>query len=321
MDGSRRLLTMALPIAGVLGLIAWLGTPGLSGQDRRDDRDRRAVVDDDRDENDHDGPPPLLHFGVTGDTRPPTVNDVNNYPTAIITSIADRFQASAVQFVVETGNHSYANSLQSAQVQMALYTQATKHFANPWYLSEGNHDCWNQPTALCLPGSQAPSFLAFMQALAPVSRVPYYTFHVRTPHGRATFVVIAGNSWDATQAAWLEKTLAIADRNAKYTMVVSNHPLDDAFFPPAGAISAIVRQHKFALFMSDSLAMYRHHPNARDFILGLGGAPLANGQGFYGYGIVDQLSSGRLQVSIFDLRSGNIVGAWTALPNDDDDSR
>jgi hypothetical protein len=304
-----------------MGLIAWLATPELRAVVDAQQIARGAIpLDNDRDENDPDGRPPLLHFGVTGDTRPRGLNDVAGYPTAIIDSIADRFQASSVQFVVDTGNHSFASSLPSALSQMSLYIQATKRFDNPWYLSEGNYDCLNNSIAMCLPGSQAPSFLAFRQALAPVSLLPYYSFHVRTPHGRATFVVIAGNSWDATQAAWLEETLATADRKAKYTVVISNHPLDDAGFPQAGAISTIVRHHKFALFISDSQAMYRHlsTDTGRDFILGLGGAPLNAAQSFYGYAIVDQVSSGLLQVGILDLSTGNIVDIWTAWPNDDD---
>ena len=258
---------------------------------------------------------PLLHFGVTGDTRPTSLDDFAGYPAAIINSIADHFQASAAQFVVDTGNHSFANTAASANQQMALYLGATKRFSNRWYLAEGDHDCLNSSTLLCLPGSQAPSFLAFLQALNPVSSMPYYTFDVPTPHGQATFVVIAGNSWDATQAAWLEQTLSAADLKAKYTIVISNHPLDSTF-PNGAAITAIVRGHKFALVMSDHLATYLHPAadSGRGFILGLGGAPLSSSGVLYGYGIIDQLPSGLLQVSVFDL-NGAAQDLWTTGPN------
>jgi hypothetical protein len=50
-----------------------------------------------------------------------------------------------------------------------------------------------------------------MNALAPISSTPYYTFDVTTALGLATFVIVADMSYHSTEATWSETTLATAN--------------------------------------------------------------------------------------------------------------
>src|SRR6478752_5037879 len=66
---------------------------------------------------------PLLHFGLTGDTRGGSCGDTAGYPTGVITSIAQQFEALGLQFALDLGDHMFVcnNSLPTATAQMNLY--------------------------------------------------------------------------------------------------------------------------------------------------------------------------------------------------------
>jgi len=253
---------------------------------------------------------------VTGDTRPPNCGETANYPTAIINAIVDQMKAKGAQFAIDAGDHIYVcnSDFSAATTQMNLYLQATARLGKTFFMTQGNHECYPTP---CLPGSSSVNHRAYMQALAPISATPYYSFDVQTSGGLATFVIIADNSWDATQEAWLQQTLTTADSRAKYTIVVRHHPQSDSAVATNGAMMALIRTHKFALLLTGHSHYYRREAadNGRDLIVGIGGAPLVVAGAFYGYLMVEQQRTGRLQVSVYDLNTNTIVDSFSVGPN------
>jgi hypothetical protein len=144
---------------------------------------------------------------------------------------------------------------------------------------------------------------------------------VQTSLGLARFVVIADNAWCPEQQAWLESTLTAADTQARYTLVLRHHPPDDGSAP--AEISQIVRQHRFALYMTGHAHMYQHlsTDSGRDLILGTGGAPLQNvsniagAYAFNGYVVIDQQANGQLAISVFDSATDTQMDGWSVSPN------
>jgi hypothetical protein len=258
----------------------------------------------------------LLHFGISGDTRPPSCEDTAGYPTSVINGIVSRLNARAVQFALDLGDHMYVcnDDLPTATAQMGLFTQATQKLPATWFMTMGNHECEGPP---CLTGSQNANYVAFMSALAPIASKPYYTFDVDTSLGRVTFVVVADSAWDANQSSWLDATLAQADQQAKYTIVARHHPEGDTSIATNSDSMAIIRNHKFALFLTGHSHLYKHMTtdNGRDLVLGAGGAPLIAGGAYYGYGVIDQLATGPLQVSIYDVSTDALQDQWQVGPN------
>jgi hypothetical protein len=258
----------------------------------------------------------LLHFGLTGDTRPPSCEDTAGYPTAIINAIADQLETQGAQFALDLGDHMYVcnNDLSIADAQMGLYMSATRRFTGTWFMTMGNHECYG---GACAPNSQEANYVSFMKALSPISPLPYYAFNVATLKGMATFVVVADNAWDANQSAWLEQTLATADQQATYTIIARHHPEGDSSVPTNAASMQIIRNHKFALFLTGHNHDYSHMTvdNGRDLILGTGGAPLLATGTFHGYALVDQQADGTLKVSVYDVLTNAVKDSWSVGPN------
>jgi hypothetical protein len=258
----------------------------------------------------------LLHFATTGDTRPAACEDTAGYPTPIINSIVDAVQAKQAQFALDLGDHMYVcnNSLATATDQMNLYTKSTARFSNQWFMTMGNHECYKGP---CLPGSANANYVAFMSALSPVSSLPYYSFNIHTRLGLATFVVIADNAWSSTQSAWLDSTLSTADSKATYTIIARHHPEGDTSVSTNAEAMAVVRKHKFALFLTGHNHSYTHQTTdgGRDVVIGIAGAPLLASGTFNGYAMVDQQANGQLQISVYNV-AGNVVrDTFTVGPN------
>jgi hypothetical protein len=70
--------------------------------------------------------------------------------------------------------------------------------------------------------------------------------------------------------------------------------------------------------------MYEHltaKDSGRAVIIGTGGAPLQNVStlpgafAFYGYAMIDQLTNGNLQVSVYDSSSDLLMQRWSVGPN------
>jgi hypothetical protein len=267
----------------------------------------------------HGGSVNLLHFAMSGDTRPPSCEDTANYPSAIINAIGDAEKRAGAQFALDLGDHMYVcnNAASAATAQMNLFMQGTQHFGGTWFMTEGNHECMGSGSGSCPTGSTNVNFQAFLQALAPISSTPYYSVNVQTSLGLATLVFIADNSWDTTQESWLKSTLAQADQNAKYTLVAKHHPESDSSISSNSTIMQIIRAHKFALLLTGHAHQYQHQTtdSGRDLILGNGGAPLISTGTFNGYAMVDQLADGRLQVSVYDVADGTKMDEWSVGPN------
>jgi hypothetical protein len=222
-----------------------------------------------------------------------------------------------VQFGLDLGDHMYSNSrtdLPLATQEMGLFMNAVSRLGKTWFMTQGNHECYGGG---CYAGSTNGDYVAFMHALAPISSTPYYTFDVTTSLGLATFVVIADMSYDSTQAAWLHQTLTTADQKAKYTIVVRHHPEGDSSVATNQDSMQVVRQHKFAAFLTGHNHLYKHMTvdNGRDLILGTGGAPLIAGGAFFGYAIIDQQANGQLTVTVYDINAATPVDTWSVGPN------
>jgi hypothetical protein len=261
----------------------------------------------------------LLHFGVSGDTRPPSCEDTAGYPTSIIDGIGDAERAANAQFALDLGDHMYVcnNSASIAQQQMSLFIQGTQHFGGTWFMTEGNHECMGSGSGFCPTGSSNANFNAFLSALAPISSAPYYSVDVQTSLGLARFVFVADNSWDSGQATWLDQVLTDADAHAKYTIVAKHHPVGDSSVAANSQIVQVIRSHKFALLLTGHAHRYQHGTGdqGRDVIIGNGGAPLVSGGTFNGYAIIDQQRDGTLQFTMYDLASGTAQDQWSVGPN------
>ena len=258
----------------------------------------------------------LLHMGLTGDSRPPSCEDTAHYPSDVVSAIATQFQQKGVDFALDLGDHMYVcnNSLPTAVAQMGLYMAAIKKYAGTWFMTMGNHECYKGP---CFPGSTNANYVAFMDALKPLSALPYYSFDIATSKGLMTFVVVADNGWDATQASWLEQTLAKADQAATYTIVARHHPEGDTTVSTNAVSIAIIRKHKFALLLTGHDHLYKHMTTdqGRDLVFGAGGAPLVAGGAFHGYVILDQQPDGNLDLTVYDVATNAIQDSWSVGPN------
>jgi len=254
-----------------------------------------------------------LWFATTGDTRPAECDQTNAYPKAAIAQIAAAMKALRVQFTLDLGDHMYVCNQSDAEArqQMGFYMEAIAQGPSAWWMTMGNHECGSSayPYACFVGGPPDANFSAYMAALR--RPLPYYANDVQTSAGLARFVVIADDSWNATQAAWLRDTLTDADARARYTIVARHHPVQGS---RAGApeILSILQQHKYALILTAHNHEYQHDSSTwqgRSAVVGLGGAG-----GKWGFGTVLQASGGRL-VFVQRDANGNPIGApWTVGP-------
>ena len=256
-----------------------------------------------------------LHFLITGDTRPPQCGATSNYPTAIIRGIADAATSHHAQFAVDMGDHMFVcdGSTSAANAQMTKYTNAIARFANPWFMTEGNHECMGtgSNSGHCTSTSQNANYLAYMNALNRTH--PYYKVNIHTSQGLATFVFVADNSWSTAQETWLKSTLTTADANAKYTIVVKHHPSGNTSVAANATITNIINQHKYTLLLTGHIHHYSH-PHPREIVLGTGGAHLTTTSDYFGYAIVDQKANGNLGVKVYDLNTGAAMDSWSVTP-------
>jgi hypothetical protein len=265
-----------------------------------------------------------LYFAVHGDTRPPSIGDTASYPTTIINSIYNREKARNVEFALDLGDHMFSDTSTAAKAQMALYMTSTKILPKVTFMTEGNHDCASSDV-ICTSGSTQPNYQAYMSALAPISATPYYTFDIMTNAGLATFVIVADNSWDSTQSAWLTATLTKADTAAKYTIVARHHPIGDNtdLTTTLPEENTIIRSHKYTLFLTGHTHEYVRDtfddPSGRTLRIGNGGAPLETMPGkyalvFYGYGIIEQGVDNRLYFTGYDEATDSPQVSWSVAP-------
>ena len=253
-----------------------------------------------------------LWFATTGDTRPYACDLTDAYPKAAILQIAQAMKTLRVQFTVDLGDHMYVcnHSDAEAQTQMGFYMDAVAQ-GPVWWMTMGNHECGSNtyPYSCFVSGAHDANFAAYMSALKRPQ--PWYFNDVQTSAGKARFVMIADDSWDSTQSAWLSATLADADTKAKYTIVSRHHPVQGTR-TGAPEILSILQQHKYTLILTAHNHDYEHDLaswNARSTVVGLGGAG-----GRWGFATVLQNTDGTLTFVQRDA-NGNPMGApWTVSP-------
>jgi len=255
-----------------------------------------------------------LWFATTGDTRPGFCDRTEDYPSGAIGQIARAMKALRVQFALDLGDHMYVcnQSLVEAKAQMALYMGAVAQGPPTWWMTMGNHECGNDaPPYSCFAGRGDANFTAYMAALR--RPLPYYATEVQTSLGKARFVVVADDSWNAPQADWLESTLDAADANARYTIVARHHPVTGPRTGNARIVQTIAR-HEYSLILTAHSHLYARDPTAfggRSAIVGLGGAPATAPPGF---GTVLQNRDGSLTFVRRDANGNPIDVPWTVAP-------
>jgi len=256
-----------------------------------------------------------LWFATTGDTRPGFCGHSEDYPSATVAQIARAMKALRVQFALDLGDHMYVcnQSLVEAQAQMRLYMDAVAEGPSTWWMTMGNHECGNEaPPYTCFAGRGDANFTAYMAALK--RRLPYYFADVQTSLGKARFVVIADDSWDAAQAEWLESTLAAADGTARYTIVARHHPVTGGERNGNPRIVQTIARHKYSLILTAHSHVYAHDTEAfggRSAVVGLGGAPSTAPPGF---GTVLQNRDGTLTFVRRDANGNPMEAPWTVSP-------
>jgi hypothetical protein len=254
-----------------------------------------------------------LWFATTGDTRPSQCDQTDKYPKAAIAQIATAMKALRVQFTVDLGDHMYVCNHNDAEAveQMGFYMSGIATGPATWWMTMGNHECGSNtyPYSCFVGGAHDANFSAYMSALA--RPVPYYFTDVTTSQGLARFVMIADDSWDSTQSAWLKSTLADADAHAKYTIISRHHPVQGTR-TGASEILSILQDHKYTMVLTAHNHDYEHDTsswNSRSTVVGLGGAG-----GHWGFGTVLQNTDGTLTFVERDA-NGNPIGVpWSVSP-------
>jgi predicted phosphodiesterase len=252
-----------------------------------------------------------LKFAVFGDCRPGSPNDTAGYPTAVLTNIFTLMQSKGAQFAVGTGDYMFASGQSVVDAQVALHLQAQTPFKGPVYRALGNHECTGATASNCPNGNETPNVRAFLSKLSPPgTTAPYYRVDVDTPHGKAKFLLIAGNAWSQAQGDWLKQQLADP---TTYTFAVRHVPPTTSA-PGVNESEALVRAAPFTLELLGHSHEYRH-TDAQHVISGNGGAPTRSGEttGF-GFLMIEQESDGNLAATEYDETTGNAVDTWTITP-------
>jgi hypothetical protein len=299
-----------------------------------------------------------LYFAVIGDTRPANGCDTstNAYPTAIITKIYQDLQNLSPRppFVITTGDYQYVDqgggsdpSCPSlAATQFGYYTTARRNYSGVLWPAMGNHECDGYADSDCGSGcpsgdpgcagsSNTSNFLEFQsQMLAPIGEtLPYYTRTVSAPDGswKATFIITAPNYWRGTQqSSWVTQQISAAGTHSSSNYVfVIHHEDATASSPPAGlapiesaeadveTLSIVGHSH----FWQWGTGGPYHETNARQLLVGNGGAPLTSetnsstvNSADYGYTLVTRQADGSLTMVNYNYRTGAAVNTATVQP-------
>jgi hypothetical protein len=157
--------------------------------------------------------------------------------------------------------------------------------------------------------NETPNVQAFMQLLPTGTTKPYYRIDVMTPLGKAKLLFVAANAWDSTQQSWLQTQLADP---TTYTFVMRHEPPNDTQAPGTGPSESLITSAPYTLELLGHTHEY-NHIDTQHVISGNAGAPLGGG-GSYGLLIVQQLTSGDINVSEIDESTGSVNDTWTVSP-------
>jgi hypothetical protein len=256
-----------------------------------------------------------LTFAIVGDTRPASIDDTANYPTAIITKVYQDIAATPAQFVISTGDYQYASTTGSDQApQIALYMQARANYSGPSYPAMGNHECTGYTNSNCGSGNPdgiTRNYTEFANAmLAPINQtLPYYSETIAGSDNSwtAKIVVIACNYWTDAQGTWLSQQLAMP---TTYTFVVRHESVADMSSTMCAASQTTVDANPLTLLIVGHTHEYAHEARAKEIINGIGGAPLTSGTN-YGYTIVTRTPTGTLTVTTFDYSTRAVIDTFS----------
>jgi hypothetical protein len=250
-----------------------------------------------------------LRFAVVGDTRPPTIDDVGGYPTAIVQKIFAGVAARSPRpaFVVSTGDYQFASTHGAAAgAQLDLYLAARAQFSGLEFPAMGNHECTGATASNCgagNPNGETANYQAFVaKMLAPIGKTqPYYAVHVGAADGSwtAKLVFVAANAWTAAQEAWLETAMS---EPTTYTFVVRHEPATDTTAPGVTPSEQVIARHPYTLAIVGHSHTFRRSAQ-REVIVGNGGAPPTGGVN-YGYGLFERQSDGAIRVDMIDYQTG-----------------
>ena len=255
-----------------------------------------------------------LLFACVGDTRPPTLDDLSEYPTGVITRIFADIEAMKPRppLVVSTGDYVFASGRSgrdAAAAQLDLYLLARQRYSGLLFPAMGNHECTGPTSSNCGPDSldgMSANYVAFVdKMLSPLGkREPYYSVRIDAIDGSwtAKFVVVAANAWSRSQEGWLDSELA---QPTTYTFVVRHEPAGATTAPGVLPSQAIMARHPFTLSIVGHRHTYEHFADTpREVIIGNGGAPLAAKD--YGFGLFRQRNDGAIVVDMVNWLTGEI---------------
>ncbi len=260
-----------------------------------------------------------LGFAIVGDTRPPSKDDLKGYPTAIITSIWQRVQASGAPFAIGTGDYQFSSTKGSqAAQQLDLYLGARAAFGGVLFAALGNHECTGATNSNCGSGNAdgvTANYQAFTdRLLTPIGKTtPYYTVRLEGTAGdwTAKVVVVAANAWSSTQAAWLEAELS---KPTTYTFVVRHEASYASTAPGVKPSDAIVAKHPSTLLIAGHTHTYQHLASSRTLVVGNGGAPLT-GSVNYGYVLAQQRADGAMVFTSHDYATDAVADQFAVKPD------
>ena len=251
----------------------------------------------------------LMKLAVIGDCRPPGQNGTASYPSTVLGGVFTRAQQLGAQFVVGTGDYIFADNATDVAKQIALFKQAASNYsAGPIYLTLGNHECDGLTSSNCPNLNETPNIQAFMANLAPPgASKPYFRLDVPTPFGKAKFLFVAANAWDALQQSWLQRQLA---DSTTYTFVVRHEPISDNKAPGVNPSEDLVTQAKLTLELNGHEHEYRR-TSTNHVTSGNAGAPLNSGGDGYGLLLIEQTDAGDITAQEVDEATGNVTDTWT----------
>jgi hypothetical protein len=111
----------------------------------------------------------------------------------------------------------------------------------------------------------------------------------------AKFVFVAANAWNATQQAWLERTLA---RSTTYTFIIRHEPAQASQAPGVTPSETIMARHPYTLAIVGHTHTYGK-TGPRQVTIGNGGAPLVGGSQF-GFGLINQRPDRAIEVDVIE---------------------
>ena len=242
-----------------------------------------------------------MHFAVMGDCRP--ANYVNTasgaaaaYPTQIITRIFSEIVGRNPDFALFSGDMVYTVNPPdgtAAGAQIDLFLSARNQLDRPFAAALGNHE-----------DSDGVDVPVFQQKLG--QPLTYFGFTIHTQKGDVRFTVPDDTYWDSRQLTWVQSELS---SSAPYHIVLKHYPSDSTENDET-TFKQLIAQYPPTLILEGHSHTYdKPHPN--EMVLGTAGAPLANSAPGYGYAIVDQLSSGKFQVSVYDEGTNALTDQWT----------